>query len=92
MVQHFCLGERGELAREVSQRRSVELVVVGLEIAKLCELLPTVVQQTDERSALIVGRLVCTDIAPLGESLVADLTEVWLFSGVPSLMCLVETA
>lgn len=33
-----------------------------------------------------MGNFMSTDIAPLGESLLADVTGVWLFAGVASFM------
>lgn len=52
----------------------MELVLVGLEVAKLGELLPAVVQETSKGLFFPVGDLVCADVAPLGEAFVTDFT------------------
>jgi hypothetical protein len=58
------------------------------EVAELCELLATVVETAKVGFGLIVDNLVGTHVTTLGESLAADLAEIWAFSCVPSLVCL----
>lgn len=59
-----------------------------LEVAKLSEVLSTIIELASERLDSLVNNLVCPNVATLRKSLSADLTAVWAFSGVPSLVCL----
>ena len=61
----------------------------NLEIAKLGELLPTIVQETGKWLSLQMGDLMSADIPPLSESLFADITLEGLFACMATLMGLV---
>jgi hypothetical protein len=54
------------------------------EVAELRKLFAAVIESTQVRLGLIVDDLVGANVAALGESLPADFTLVWAFSGVPS--------
>lgn len=57
-----------------------------LQIPQLGKLLPTVVQEAGKWLGVLVGDLVGTDVAALGESLLADITREGLFPCMASLM------
>lgn len=60
--------------------------MANLEIAQLGELFPAIVQLAGIWLGLFVRDLVGSDIAALGESLVADLARIGLFASVSALM------
>lgn len=57
-----------------------------LKVAKLGELLTTLIQQASKWLGMQVGGLVGTNVASLCEPLVADVTREWLLACVASLM------
>ena len=61
----------------------------NLEIAKLGELLPTIIQKTGKWLSLQMGDFMSADIPPLGKSLFADITLEGLFACMATLMGLV---
>lgn len=57
-----------------------------LEIAKLGELLATVVELAGEWLDLLMDNLVCAYVAALSKCLSADVTAVWALASMPSLV------
>lgn len=59
-----------------------------LQVAQLCKLLAAVVELAGKRLVLLVNNLVRPNISTLSKRLAADITTVWSFPSVSSLVCL----
>jgi hypothetical protein len=81
-VGHFVSTSTG---RERSTARTLD---TDLEISKLTEVFPAIIQQTGERLRLVMGDLVSSHITTLGKFFMANVTRIGLFTRVPALMCL----
>ena len=71
---------------EVADGLGMELVLMALEIAELSEALVAGVQLAGEWFGRRVDDLVCADIAPLCECLAADVTLIWPFARMSTLV------
>jgi len=87
-TDNVALLESFEALLEFSDSVDVKLVLVALEVAKLCELFVALVKLAGERLRGCMHDLVRSYIAALGESLAADVALVRAFTGMATLVSL----